>query len=247
MRTRTSSSVSRASAWLLSALAFAAFLTARPPVAGAAETAKFVVTLKKVELKNNTGQWITVIEPDRRIDLVNEEASVSFFNNGGRVPPGNYINYRITLSETVSFVGRDKANHSREGGRSTVGGPAATAADLPGEITVFREDVPTWTQDAMGEVTQKLDFDGQDKDDVITIVGKRDFTTPFEVKKGSFIRVWFSVNVEDAVRYAWPGAFGEHPKGDAMVAFPPKQVDELSVTVDERTEECSPETVLVEL
>ncbi len=46
-------------------------------------------------MKDGMGQWVKVIEPDRRVDLSKEEAVVSFFNNGGRVRAGGYKNFRI--------------------------------------------------------------------------------------------------------------------------------------------------------
>ena len=55
----------------------------------------YVVTIKGVYLKDDAGQWVKVIEPDHRVDLSKEEAVVTFFNNRGRVPTGNYKNFRI--------------------------------------------------------------------------------------------------------------------------------------------------------
>ena len=57
----------------------------------------FFVTIDKVELKKADGEWFTVIEPDRKINLASEEAIVSFFNNG-RIPPGDYSNVRVSLT-----------------------------------------------------------------------------------------------------------------------------------------------------
>ena len=58
-----------------------------------------VVILQKLELKSHAGPWVTVIQPDHLVDLVEEEAKISFFNTAGRVPEGNYINFRLTLEE----------------------------------------------------------------------------------------------------------------------------------------------------
>lgn len=55
-----------------------------------------MITIKSVELKDSQGLWVTVIEPDKQVDLAAEEPSVSFFNNG-RVVPGNYVNFRIVF------------------------------------------------------------------------------------------------------------------------------------------------------
>ncbi|MBI4353023.1 MAG: DUF4382 domain-containing protein [Candidatus Omnitrophica bacterium] len=59
---------------------------------------KNVITIQKVELKSASGEWVTVIEPDRQVDLLTTIPRVSFINNG-RVPPGGYTNFRLTLSE----------------------------------------------------------------------------------------------------------------------------------------------------
>ena len=55
------------------------------------------ITIDRVELKNSSGEWVTVIRPDRRLDLTQEEPSVRFFNNG-RIPSGNYSNVRVSFT-----------------------------------------------------------------------------------------------------------------------------------------------------
>lgn len=54
-----------------------------------------VITIKSVELEKDSGGWVTIIEPDHQVDLANQEAVISFFNNGRRVPPGSYRNFKI--------------------------------------------------------------------------------------------------------------------------------------------------------
>lgn len=54
------------------------------------------ITIEKVELKSADGPWLTVIRPDRRVDLTQEEPAVRFFNNG-RVVPGAYTNVRVSF------------------------------------------------------------------------------------------------------------------------------------------------------
>ncbi len=68
----------------------------------------FFVTIEKVELKNASGEWVDVIEPDKRVDLTMDEPSVSFFNNG-RIAPGDYTNVRVTLidGETLQVTRAD--------------------------------------------------------------------------------------------------------------------------------------------
>lgn len=57
----------------------------------------FFITLDGVELKNASGEWVTVIRPDKRVDLSQEEPAVRFFNNG-RIPEGEYVNVRVTFT-----------------------------------------------------------------------------------------------------------------------------------------------------
>ncbi|HTL71393.1 MAG TPA: hypothetical protein VL404_08900 [Candidatus Eisenbacteria bacterium] len=215
---------------------FLAILCAAHP-AFAAGSAKFAVTIEKVELKNAQSEWITIIRPDRLVDLINEEPVVSFFNNDGRIPAGRYVNFRVTLSETVRIAGRIKgANCTRADGAAVLGGTAARVSDLPGEITSFKETSPTWREggpEDVGDVSLKLNLDHEDEDDVMTISCRADFETPVEVKKGDFIKVWFDVTAADAVRDALPGAFGPGvPARHAMYALPPP-VEELVLTVGE--------------
>ena len=116
----------------------------------------YVITIENVELMNSTGAWVSVIRPDKRVDLLSTEAAISFFNNTGRVPAGSYENFRIEF---------------------------------------FRPD------------GQKVRLGAVNK-----------IANPLQVKKGSFIRVWFDLEVT-----------GEQ----ASVL----QAKKASVTVDGHTEE----------
>ncbi len=73
-------------------------------LAGAAQLspAGTVITIENVELKESGGEWISVIRPDKRVDLRNERAFVSFFNNQGRVPTGRYDDFRITYLDSAN-------------------------------------------------------------------------------------------------------------------------------------------------
>jgi hypothetical protein len=66
---------------------------------GPAQAAEpYFVTIAALELQKQDGGWVTVVEPDHRVDLMNTEAQVSFFNNG-RVPPGEYQNFRVLFDD----------------------------------------------------------------------------------------------------------------------------------------------------
>ena len=58
----------------------------------------YFITLQKLELKKDTGEWVTVIEPDHKIDLAAVEPTLSFFNNG-RVPEGGFVNFKVTFND----------------------------------------------------------------------------------------------------------------------------------------------------
>ncbi len=65
------------------------------------EPYKCVITIESVLLKKDSGEWITIIDPDHQVDLMHQDPTVSFFNNGRRVPPGKYSNFKILLSKTI--------------------------------------------------------------------------------------------------------------------------------------------------
>ena len=58
----------------------------------------YVITLQKLELKKDNGEWVDIIEPDHRVDLNSTEAVISFFNNG-RVPAGRFKNFRLSFED----------------------------------------------------------------------------------------------------------------------------------------------------
>lgn len=55
------------------------------------------ITIDQVELKKTSGEWVSVIRPDRRLDITQEEPVVRFFNNG-RIPAGDYSNVRVRFT-----------------------------------------------------------------------------------------------------------------------------------------------------
>lgn len=61
----------------------------------------YVVTIDHVELKNASGAWITLVRPDKKVDLVTTDPVVAFFNNKGRIHAGGYVNARMTISGEI--------------------------------------------------------------------------------------------------------------------------------------------------
>ena len=75
--------------------------------AAADSPARCVITIKSVQLQKDSGEWLTVIEPDRQVDLVSQEPVVSFFNDGHRVAPGRYRNFKITQLKTINLTDKN--------------------------------------------------------------------------------------------------------------------------------------------
>jgi hypothetical protein len=136
-----------------------------------------VVTIKSVQLKKDSGEWITVIEPDHQVDLVSQEPTVSFFNNGRRVPPGDYSNFKILLLKMIK-----------------------------------------------GKDAKHLSFIYESPKDEIVIYGRKDFLQFLKVKVGSFISVWFGVDLSNTTVGS----------GSEVTFLPPKEIKEATVTVDEQ-------------
>ena len=207
---------------------------------------KFIVTLKSLMLKNNTGQWITVAEPDKQVDLFSNQLQVSLFNQG-RIPDGNYINFKLIISETIKISESDNfGNKTKAGGVEIISGTAETNFDLPGEITSFVEKSPTWNEEEEGEITATIDFDNHDEDDIIELTKKRDFAQAFEIKKGTFINVVLAMNLMGTCYMVEPGALKPGvPEKKVMMVFPPRFVNEVRFTVDDRTELLEADDVLM--
>lgn len=223
-------------------------LTAAAPL-GAGDPLEYTVVLKKLELKNNTGQWVTVVEPDRPVNLAEEEARVSFFNTAGRVPEGHYINFRLTFSETVRIQGRDEIHVTRQGGSVELIGDAVTPADLPQGVTDFVEHAPSWADSGSpGPMRVRFSFNPEDgRDDAITLTRKNDFPQPFVVRQGSFIYALVMPDLKDRVQHAQKHFFKRYtPPKDAMFAWPVQAIEEMKLTVDEREVFLGPNEILIQ-
>lgn len=57
-----------------------------------------IITVDSFALKNTAGEWVTVIEPDLRVDTERVEPAITFLNSAGRVPPGDYVNLKVAVS-----------------------------------------------------------------------------------------------------------------------------------------------------
>ncbi len=212
------------------------FLFSEIPCQAAGPASVCRVTIRSVELKNTAAQWVTVIEPDKQVDLVNQESTIYFFNNTNRVPPGKYVNFRVKILETIKVQGRDHANRTKAGGIAVVTGRTVTASELPKGIASIREEAPTWKDEKPEELmTVILNLNNGDEDDTISIMRKSDFDPPLEVKKGSFISVRFDLNLDNVIYYGLKGSLAKGiPEKDTMYFLPPNQVERAEVEVGGR-------------
>lgn len=231
-----------ARAWgLAAALSLA---SASAYAAGEATTLQLVV--KKIQLQNIAGDWITAAEPNEEI-LYSAEEPVYQFKNKGSVPPGEYRNVRVVFGETIKFAGRDADSYTREGGKLVIGGSARTASELPCELTRFDLQSLTWSASGpAGLMTETLEFDFGDRDDVMEIRATRDLPKKVKVKEGSVIKVYVGLDLKKSVTYTWKNYFPVLANDDAMMFVPPSIVAELSISVDGITALATNETIIWE-
>ncbi len=221
-------------ALLALAMTTIAFLCADPPVYSKGNLSICMATVKRVDLKNDQGEWITVIEPDKAIDIENDPLSISFFNSG-RIPAGNYENFRVVLSEHFQFSGEDHGNFTTEGGELELRGDAKLAKNLPGIITAFKEKAPTWNDKTEGMMKEHFNFNNADPDDDITIVADSDLKSPIKIAKGSFVQIEVEIHTGGSLRFASSDviSFNLLPSSrKGMLFLFPNQIENLVVTVD---------------
>ena len=207
------------------------FLSCPLPSYAVGTATKCLVTVKKILLKNSEGNWFTLLNEDRKLDLSQENPSVEVINKK-IIPPGEYLNCKIVISETLQVAGSDGPNKTKEGGEVWVEGTASKISELPGEITLLKESAPTWNSEDEGLITVHLNLDFSDRDDVMEVFGKRSFPKPLKIRDQSTIQVILSIPLAKTIRYVWANFWEKFPKNDTMYFLPPSGVEELSVKVD---------------
>jgi hypothetical protein len=192
------------------------------------------------------GEWVKVIEPDKAVDLFSEQGKITFFNRG-RIQPGEYINFKLLISESIRVSEADHfGNMTKEGGYAVLSGTARDNFELPGNIKSYLEKSPTWNDQTEGMMTQVINFDNEDADDIIELTKVHDFARPILIKNGSFVNVVFSLNLLGTCYKVNPSAFKRGmPKKRAMVVFPPRYADQVRFTVDQKTELLEADDVLI--
>ncbi len=206
-----------------------------PPAFAEGDATRFIVTVKKVEFKDISGNWVKIAEPETDADLLADDP-LFLATNDGSIPSGTYVNFRITLSETIRFSGSDGENKTLEGGVLTLGGTASKSTDMPrNDIRTFVQDAPTWNTAVEGLMTEHLDLDYQDRDDVMEITTRWPFPKPILVKEKSAIKIAMGLDLKKSLHYAWPDYFSGIQSSEAMYFLPPKDVSEVMVKVDAKS------------
>lgn len=214
-----------------------ALLFAAAPAHAAGDLSAFHVKLEKLYLKSSSGDWVEVpLDAPVESNLLAETPVLVELENDGRVPEGEYVNVKVALSEKVRFAGSEGGKRTREGGFVRLGGTAAKASEMAA-MTVSAFEARGAVQDGgeEGLVTQHLDLDYQDRDEVMEIFGKRDFRKPVPVKKGSRLKVSLGLDSRATVRYAHADYFAGIRSEEAVYYLPPSSVSELSLKVDANT------------
>jgi len=205
----------------------------------------YKVTVQKIFLLDDDGvTWVEIASPNETIDIGADnvgagEAAASLVGN---IPPGDYINFKIRISESITVKGFLLANYTKEGGAGVIVGTAATSADI-GTMTVnsfTASDTVTTAGVDEGEITIQINLDGGDADDYIEIYRTADLGTAITVTEDSSISMWFDFDTTATIYYAAQGSIPPNanvPDDNTMYFLPPAAGTAMAITVDGNTTE----------
>jgi hypothetical protein len=194
----------------------------------------YKMTVQAVQLKTSTGSWITIASPNTQIDVAGVSANAiagSILTNSS-IPVGEYVNFKLRMSETMIYSGTDGAAYTKSGGAITLTGDGTCgttdlfAADPPISQVTLTETAETYTAVAaeQGEVTATLNIDPADGDDYIEVTRKTDLTTPISVKSDSEVSMYFDFDVNNTVHYV--------ALAGLVFYTPPQSGTKFGITVD---------------
>lgn len=202
-----------------------------------------IVSVKGLKLKDMDNAWIEVPIQETTIDLGKPDQTI-VFKNDGRVPEGMYKNFKLIISETIEVSGQDGGNFTTEGGELTLGGTAYTLFDLPGDITSITESKTSWNTITEGNMKIKINFDFEDRDDVMEVYGVRDLEKPFRVKASTTLTFAMVMSVSQTVYFAWPDSLAKDvPSKNVMYFLPADRITEVSIKADSYTASFEPEFI----
>lgn len=212
----------------------------------AEDPARYVVTIRSLELKDSRGQWVTILEPDRMVDLVKERPQISYYNNEGRIPAGRYVNFRLKLATTLKVAGADGPYHTRESGSVTLYGEFKKPEDFYRDIRRIDESVKTTNAESEGPIHVRYEPDGRYRDAWIEITALKDLRG-FIIQKSTYLHVEFSLDFKNSLRYLAANSVKEGiPKEGVLIAMLPDKASALSITAGEESVEIGREEIQME-
>jgi hypothetical protein len=226
-------------------LFFYAFTAASALAADGGDPSKCYYTIKEIQIRHVDGRWVSIFQGEKEIETSDEEAVIKVTNRPGFIPEGRYENIKISLSETIRFAGHQGPNYSKEGGSIVIGGSATLASEIDkAEILSIQVLQPTFTQDQPeGLMTEKIDMDYNDRDDITEIYLKRPFLKPAIVKDNSVLKVDLTIDFRGRVFYAWKNFFHGLTTPEIIYLLPPREVAEVSLSVDGASSLATKETL----
>ena len=215
------------------------FLCLASELFAAGAATKYIITVQTIQLRNDSGEWVTIATPNQPINIADVDvgAVAGSFLNDASIPFGNYVNFKLIISETMTVAGSDGIHFTTANGSAVLTGNAATAADLDGMIPTLDEGgTETHNLAAKGDMTIQVNLDNSDADDYIEIYAAVDLGDPLVIKRGSVVSMWFDFDTAGTIHYVAADGWGAgSPASNAMYFTPPGAGTEFSITVDART------------
>jgi len=203
----------------------------------------YIVTVQEVRMKNTSGEWVTIATPDQAIDIADAAAGAEAAAIGAdaAIPSGEYVNFMIVLSATMTVRGTDAATGkvTGNGGTVTITGADANASststwDQPSPPG-FSGNLPNTVFGAAGSVVddvpavpQQMNFQlnlgaaGGRNDGSVWVYARSD-QTPILIDPSTQVQLIFNFDVANTIFYSNPGI------GDWMMFLPPSDGTSFSV------------------
>ncbi|MEI8345439.1 MAG: hypothetical protein WCG06_05135 [Candidatus Omnitrophota bacterium] len=204
-----------------------------PQACACSAAQQYKITLVRLELKNISGRWIKVFEPDTLVDLIDQKPALAFFNNG-RIPPGRYVNFRLSISQTVRVSGRDGAHSTLAGGYTVVKTAAADLSKAAPEQWRYEPLADSAGTQAEAQL-MKVEFarlaQGSSAQSPIVLSAARDFEG-LTVENGTFIRLGFLLDFDGTICDASASDLARSTaQKPFLYALPPKSASDAVLTV----------------
>ena len=212
---------------------------------------KYEVTIISVQLKDDaTNQWVTIASPNAVADITGVGANTvaSAIQASVVIPVGDYDNFKLVLSETMTVSGTIGASSTNSGGAVIITGLNNNAdkistwdqpGPLPSSVIKEQNSTDSITAGTAGDVSYTLDLDASDADSSIEIYIQTDLTTPISVTANSVITMGFTFDTSTALLLLGAGEMGagavDVNTNGALVFMPPSSGTSFTITVDGTT------------